>query len=134
MPTNSSVVDTDTRAGFRCNPRLVHPSASFSASIRIRIANEPGAFARLAATIGDAGGLLGAIDIVRVEATTKIRDVNVLADDERHLEAIVEAVRDLDGVDVVHVSDRVFLAHLGGKLEMKPRMPLKTREDLSMVY
>ena len=112
----------------------MHPSASFSASIRIRIANEPGAFARLAAAIGDAGGLLGAIDLVRVEATTKIRDVNVLADDERHLERIVETVRNVDGVEVVHVSDRVFLAHLGGKLEVKPRMPLKTRDDLSMVY
>jgi len=112
----------------------VHPSASFSASIRIRIANEPGAFARLAATIGNAGGLLGAIDLVRVEAATKIRDVNVLADDERHLEAIVEAVRSVEGVEVVHVSDRVFLAHLGGKLEVRPRTPLKTREDLSMVY
>jgi malate dehydrogenase (oxaloacetate-decarboxylating) len=112
----------------------VHPSASFSATIRIRIANEPGAFARLAATIGDARGLLGAIDIVRVEGNTKIRDVNVLADDERHLETIVEAVRNVEGVEVVHVSDRVFLAHLGGKLEVRPRMPLKTREDLSMVY
>ena len=112
----------------------MHPSASFSASIRVRIENHPGAFARLAATIGDAGGLLGAIDLVRVEGDTKIRDVNVLADDEKHLEAIVEAVRNVDGVEVVHVSDRVFLAHLGGKLEVKPRTPLKTREDLSMVY
>src|SRR5581483_4076986 len=112
----------------------MHPSASFSASIRIRLANEPGAFARLAATIGDAGGLLGAIDLVRVEDATKIRDVNVLADDERHLEAIVDAVRNVEGVEVVNVSDRVFLAHLGGKLEVKPRTPLKTREDLSMVY
>jgi malate dehydrogenase (oxaloacetate-decarboxylating) len=112
----------------------VHPSASFSAAIRVRIENQPGAFARLAAAIGEAGGLLGAIDLVRVEGTTKIRDVNVLADDERHLDAIVAAVHAVEGVEVVHVSDRVFLAHLGGKLEIQPRQPLKTREDLSMVY
>jgi malate dehydrogenase (oxaloacetate-decarboxylating) len=112
----------------------VHPSASFSATIRVRIENTPGAFARLAAAIGEAGGLLGAIDLVRVEGSTKIRDVNVLADDERHLDAIVAAVRSVEGVEVVHVSDRVFLAHLGGKLEVRPRQPLKTREDLSMVY
>jgi malate dehydrogenase (oxaloacetate-decarboxylating) len=112
----------------------VHPSASFSAAIRVRIENQPGAFARLAAAIGEAGGLLGAIDLVRVEGTTKIRDVNVLADDEHHLDAIVAAVHSVDGVEVVHVSDRVFLAHLGGKLEMRPRLPLKTRDDLSMVY
>jgi malate dehydrogenase (oxaloacetate-decarboxylating) len=112
----------------------VHPSASFSAAIRVRIENQPGAFARLAAAIGEAGGLLGAIDLVRVEGSTKIRDVNVLADDERHLEAIVAAVRSVEGVEVVHVSDRVFLAHLGGKLEVRPRLPLKTRDDLSMIY
>ena len=114
--------------------RSVHPSASFSAAIRVRIENHPGAFARLAAAIGEAGGLLGAIDLVRVEGSTKIRDVNVLADDEIHLEAIVAAVRSVEGVEVVHVSDRVFLAHLGGKLEVRPRIPLKTRDDLSMVY
>jgi malate dehydrogenase (oxaloacetate-decarboxylating) len=112
----------------------VHPSASFSAAIRVRITNHPGAFARLAAAIGAAGGLLGAIDLVRVEGATKIRDVNVLADDEQHLEEIVATVRSVEGVDVVQVSDRVFLAHLGGKLEVQPRLPLKTREDLSMVY
>jgi malate dehydrogenase (oxaloacetate-decarboxylating) len=115
-------------------PASVHPSASFSAAIRARIENTPGAFARLAAAIGEAGGLLGAIDLVRVEGSTKIRDVNVLADDEQHLDAIVAAVRSVEGVEVVHVSDRVFLAHLGGKLEIRPRLPLKTREDLSMVY
>jgi malate dehydrogenase (oxaloacetate-decarboxylating) len=112
----------------------VHPSASFSAAIRVRIENRPGAFARVAAAVGEAGGLLGAIDLVRVEGSTKIRDVNVLADDEHHLDAIVEAVRSVDGVEVVNVSDRVFLAHLGGKLEVRPRAPLKTRDDLSMVY
>jgi malate dehydrogenase (oxaloacetate-decarboxylating) len=112
----------------------MHPSASFSAAIRVRIDNRPGAFARLASAIGEAGGLLGAIDLVRVEQNTKIRDVNVLADDEHHLEAIVEAVRSVPGVEVVNVSDRVFLAHLGGKLEVRARSPLKTRDDLSMVY
>jgi malate dehydrogenase (oxaloacetate-decarboxylating) len=112
----------------------MHPSASFSATIRARIENEPGAFARLAAAIGEIGGLLGAIDLVRVEHTTKVRDITVLADDERHLSEIVDAVRALPGVEIVNVSDRVFLAHLGGKIEIAPRIPLKTRDDLSMAY
>jgi malate dehydrogenase (oxaloacetate-decarboxylating) len=112
----------------------VRPSASFSATIRVRIANRPGAFAQLASVIGDTGGLLGAIDLVRVEKTTKLRDVTVLADDDVHLERIVEAVRALDGIEVVSVSDRTFLAHLGGKIEIAPRLPLKTRDDLSMAY
>ncbi|MBV8259254.1 MAG: NAD-dependent malic enzyme [Actinobacteria bacterium] len=112
----------------------MHPSASFSATIRVRVPDLPGAFAKLAAAIGEAGGSLGAIDLVRVERKHKIRDVNVLADDERHLDAIVDAVRGVEGIEVVNVSDRVFLAHLGGKLEVRSRRELKTRDDLSMVY
>ncbi|MGD0715774.1 MAG: NAD-dependent malic enzyme [Gaiellaceae bacterium] len=102
--------------------------------MRVRIENHPGAFARLAAAIGEAGGLLGAIDLVRVEKETKVRDVNVLADDEAHLHRIVDAVRVVKGVEVVNVSDRTFLLHLGGKIEVRPRVPLKTRDDLSMAY
>ena len=112
----------------------VHPSASFSAAIRVRIDDRPGAFARLAAAIGEAGGSLGAIDLVRAEKTTKVRDVTVLADDEHHLQRIVDAVREVEGVEVVHVSDRTFRLHLGGKIEMASKVPLKTRDDLSMAY
>src|SRR5262245_37082329 len=117
-----------------CTVPAVHPSASFSATIRVRLENQPGAFARLATAIGEAGGLLGAIDLVRVERSTKVRDVNVLADNDAHLDTIVAAVRAVPGIEVEQVSDRTFLLHLGGKLEVTPRVPLKTREDLSMLY
>jgi malate dehydrogenase (oxaloacetate-decarboxylating) len=111
-----------------------HPSASFSATLRVHLDNHPGAFAALAGAIGEAGGLLGSIDLVRVERGKKVRDVVVLAADEKHIAEIVEAVRALEGIEVEHVSDRTFLLHLGGKLEVVPRTPLKTREDLSMAY
>jgi malate dehydrogenase (oxaloacetate-decarboxylating) len=112
----------------------LHQSASFSATIRVRLENHPGAFAALAGAIAGAEGLLGAIDLVRVEADHKIRDVAVLAADASHLERILAAVRGTDGVELVHWSDRTFLLHLGGKLEVRPRAPLKTRDDLSMAY
>jgi malate dehydrogenase (oxaloacetate-decarboxylating) len=111
-----------------------HASASFSATIRARLENQPGTFARLAEAIGDAGGLLGAIDLVRVERGTKIRDVTVLANDAAHMERIADAVHAVPGVEVVNVSDRTFLMHLGGKIEVALRTPLKTRDDLSMAY
>jgi malate dehydrogenase (oxaloacetate-decarboxylating) len=111
-----------------------HPSASFSATLRVHLDNRPGSFARLAAAIGEAGGLLDAIDLVRLEHGKKIRDVSVLAADDRQIMRIVEAVRALEGVEVEHVSDRTFLLHLGGKLEVVPKSPLKTRDDLSMAY
>jgi len=112
----------------------LHPSASFSATLRVRLENQPGTFARLAETIGEAGGLLGAIDLVRVEAGTKVRDVTVLAGDAEHMDRIADAVRQLPGIEVVNVSDRTFLMHLGGKIEIALKTPLKTRDDLSMAY
>ena len=112
----------------------MHPSASFSATIRVRLDDTPGAFARFAAAVGEAGASLGAIDIVRVERGTKVRDVAVLASDAGHLDEVVQAVRHVEGVRVLEVSDRTFLMHLGGKIEVVPRTPVKTRDDLSMAY
>jgi malate dehydrogenase (oxaloacetate-decarboxylating) len=111
-----------------------HPSASFSATVRVRLENRPGAFASLATAIASAGGLLGSIDLVRVETAQKVRDVTVMAGDGEHLDRILAAIGDVPGIDVEHVSDRTFLLHLGGKLEVQPRSPLKTRDDLSMAY
>ena len=111
-----------------------HPSASFSATLRVHLMNQPGAFAALAAAIAGAGGLLGAIDLVRVGRDEKVRDVTVLAGDAAHLDRIIAAVSAVEGLEVEHVSDRTFLLHLGGKLEVTPRTPLKTRDDLSMAY
>src|SRR5581483_4205857 len=112
--------------------RPVQPSASFSATIRVHLADHPGTFAKLATAIGDAGGSLGAIDVVRVERGMKVRDVTVMAEDDQHLDRIVDAVREVEGIEVEAFSDRTFLVHLGGKIEITPRFPLKTRDDLSM--
>jgi malate dehydrogenase (oxaloacetate-decarboxylating) len=110
------------------------PSASFSATLRVHLDDRPGAFADVARAIGDAGGSLGAIDLVRVVQGKKIRDVTVDAASADHIEAIVASVRSVAGVEVEHVSDRTFLLHLGGKIEMVSKVPLKTRDDLSMAY
>jgi malate dehydrogenase (oxaloacetate-decarboxylating) len=110
------------------------PSASFSATLRVHLDDRPGAFADLARAIGNAGGNLGAIDLVRVESGKKIRDITVDAASADHIESIVAVVRTVTGIEVEHVSDRTFLLHLGGKIEMASKSPLKTRDDLSMAY
>ncbi|MHB1244207.1 MAG: ACT domain-containing protein, partial [Gaiellaceae bacterium] len=113
---------------------MAHLSASFSAILRVRLDDKPGTFGRVATAIGETGALLGAIDLVRVEELHKVRDITVLAEDEAHIERVAAAVRAVDGVTVEAVSDRTFLLHLGGKLEVVSRVPLKTRDDLSMAY
>ena len=111
-----------------------HHSASFSLTLRIRLEDRPGSFADLARAIADAGGLLDAIDLVRVESGMKVRDVTVLATDAAHADAITAACRAVPGIDVEQVSDRTFLMHLGGKIHMDANAPVKTRDDLSMAY
>src|SRR5512146_2530999 len=113
---------------------MSHYSASFSVTIRVRLEDQPGAFADLARAIADAGGLLDAIDLVRVEPGHKVRDVTVLATDAAHADAIVRVCHDTPAVEVEQVSDRTFLLHLGGKIHMAANSPVKTRDDLSMAY
>jgi malate dehydrogenase (oxaloacetate-decarboxylating) len=109
-------------------------SASYSFTMRMRLPQEAGAFARVAHAIGEAQAMLGAIDLVRVESDHVVRDITVACVDADHSEAVVSAVRRLDGVQVDSVSDRTFLMHKGGKIEVNAKLPLKTRDDLSMAY
>jgi malate dehydrogenase (oxaloacetate-decarboxylating) len=113
---------------------MAHYSASFSTTIRVRLDDRPGTFADLARAIADAEGQLDAIDLVRVEGGTKIRDVTFQATDAEHADRVVQAVTALDGIAVEAASDRTFLLHLGGKIHMESNAPLKTRDDLSMAY
>lgn len=75
-----------------------------------------------------------AIDMVQPGREFVVRDVTVDAADEQHQARIVEHVRGVAGIEVLNVSDRTFLMHLSGKLEIVPKRPIKTRDDLSMAY
>ena len=111
-----------------------HTSAAFSATLRVHLENRPGAFARMAGAIGEAGGPLDAIELVRLEHGKKVRDVTVLAVDEAHIAGVTAAVSARDGIEVENVADRTLRLHRGGKLEIASRVPLKTSDDLSMAY
>src|SRR5437762_5437094 len=110
------------------------PTASHSLTIRLEIQNQPGMLGKVTSAIGKAGGDIGAIDLVEVRKKTIIRDLTFKASDERHGQQVVERLKAFDGVKVVHVSDRTFLMHLGGKIEIKGKIPVKPRDDLSMAY
>ena len=109
-------------------------SASYSLTLRVLLDEHPGSFARVAGAIGSAGAILGAIDLVRVDDHRVVRDVTVACADSEHGEQVVAAVRALERVTVESVSDRTFLMHLGGKIEIAPKISVKTRDDLSMAY
>lgn len=115
-------------------PHRPTPNASYSLTLRVRIHNQPGKLGEVTTAIGKAGGDIEGIDIVSVGRDHLIRDITVNAASENHDKEIVAAVSDIDGVEVVNVSDRTFLMHLGGKIEIVSKVPLKTRSDLSMAY
>ncbi|HEV7890843.1 MAG TPA: malic enzyme-like NAD(P)-binding protein [Pyrinomonadaceae bacterium] len=110
------------------------PNASYSLTLRVKLSSRAGTLGELTTAIGHAGGDIGAIDIVSVGRDSIIRDLTVNAASAEHGSTIVEAARHVDGVEVINVSDRVFLMHLGGKIEVVSKAPLKTRADLSMAY
>jgi malate dehydrogenase (oxaloacetate-decarboxylating) len=113
--------------GLRCSP-------SYSITIRVEIENRIGMFARIATAISSTGGDLGSVDIVRVEKGKIIRDVTVNAQNEDHEKTIVKGIRAIQGVKVMRIMDRTFLAHEGGKIELKNKLPVRDRNDLSKVY
>ena len=109
------------------------PSASYSVTLRIEYPNRTGSLGKVLTTIGEAGGDIGAVDIVR-QGERSIRDVTVNARDSDHGQQLAVAIDALDDVQVLNSSDRTFLAHAGGKIEVKPKMSVKTRDALSMAY
>ena len=109
-------------------------SASNSITIRLKLDNAAGVLAKVTHAIGDLKGSIGAIDIIRVEKGKVVRDITVDTAGTEHADEIVSSLKKIDGVSVVNYSDRTFLMHLGGKIETVAKVPIKTREELSMAY
>jgi malate dehydrogenase (oxaloacetate-decarboxylating) len=110
------------------------PSPSYSFTVRVSLPQRGGEFARVAQVIAEEEATLGAIDWVRVDGENVVRDVTVLCVNSDHSAAVVRAIGALRSVRVDSVSDRTFLVHKGGKIEVNSKLPLKTRDDLSMAY
>ncbi|WP_270165282.1 NAD-dependent malic enzyme [Paenibacillus sp. SYP-B4298] len=90
-------------------------------------------FGDVATAISNAGGDIVSIDVIRPGPEQSVRDITVQVIEAAE-SRIVEALKSLEGVQIVNVSDRTFLAHLGGKISIKPKLPVKNRDDLSRVY
>lgn len=112
----------------------IQPSVSYSFTMRLAIENKPGMLAKVLNEIAEHRGDPGGVDVVAVEGKFKIRDITVSARDAKHSREIVEAVKQIDGILVKYVSDRVFLLHIGGKISIKNKVPVDTRDTLSMAY
>ncbi|TLS36581.1 NAD-dependent malic enzyme [Pseudalkalibacillus caeni] len=112
----------------------VPKSVNHSIILRLEIDKEIASFGQIATVIGGLNGDIVAIDVINVGRERTIRDITVTVSGQEHSDLIVQEVKKMSGVKVIHVSDRTFLVHLGGKIETKLKLPIKNRDDLSRVY
>jgi malate dehydrogenase (oxaloacetate-decarboxylating) len=108
--------------------------SSYSITMRLHTAPDHGVVGAVATAISTAGGIVTGIDVAESSHDRLVVDVTCSASDADHSELLVAAVRHVEGVEVHKVSDRTFLLHIGGKIEVRSKVPLKTRDDLSMAY
>jgi malate dehydrogenase (oxaloacetate-decarboxylating) len=102
--------------------------------MRIELSNKPGMLGKVVTAIGRAGGNMGAVDIVGFKGGCIIRDLVISAADHDMMQKILDVVKGIKGVSVIDIADRTFLAHVGGKIEIKSKIPLNSRDDLAMAY
>jgi hypothetical protein len=89
---------------------------------------------RVATAVGAAGGVIGSVDLISADAERTLRDITVDAAGEDHAQRIGAAVKQINGARLIDTMDRTFRAHVGGKIEQRNKLPLNTRDDLSMAY
>jgi malate dehydrogenase (oxaloacetate-decarboxylating) len=110
------------------------PSAQYRLTIRVKLDDSGGILGRVTSTIGEAGGMVGSVDVVEADAGQSVRDIVVDASSREHWDRILAAISAIDGASVIDTTDRTFQLHIGGKIEQRNKHPLKTRDDLSMAY
>src|SRR5881397_3416086 len=109
-------------------------SAQYAIILRVEIDHRPGMLGRVATAIGDAGGSIGSVDLVGLDSAHTVRDITVDTAGEEHAEKVVDTVKQVDGARLIETTDRTFLVHVGGKIEQRNKLSIRTRDDLSMAY
>ncbi|HSK26403.1 MAG TPA: NAD-dependent malic enzyme [Jiangellales bacterium] len=110
------------------------PSVSYSITVRLELPAGGTAVSQVTAVVERAGGMVTALDVTGSGHDRIQLDVTCAATSTTHAEELVEALRAVEGIRIARVSDRTFLMHLGGKLEIVSKVPIRNRDDLSLVY
>jgi len=110
------------------------PSASYSITVRLEVPAGGASVSQLTTAVEHAGGAITALDVTASGHQRLRIDVTCAARDTEHADRLVEVMSRVSGVAIGKVSDRTFLMHLGGKIEMNSKHPIRNRDDLSMIY
>jgi malate dehydrogenase (oxaloacetate-decarboxylating) len=110
------------------------PGPGYSITIRTELPIATTATAALASAVSSAGGVITALDVVESRTAHMVVDVSCDTTNEAHADQIAKAIEQIPDAHVRKLSDRTFLMHLGGKIEVTPKVPLKHRDDLARAY
>jgi len=110
------------------------PGPGYAITVRVEAPSSSSAAGDLAVAVGAVGGVVTAFDVVESRADAIVVDISCNALNSEHAEEITAALGAVPGVTVRKVSDRTFLIHLGGKIEVTSKVALRNRDDLSRAY
>jgi malate dehydrogenase (oxaloacetate-decarboxylating) len=110
------------------------PSVQYSITMRLEAPAKPTTVSELTSAIEASGGIVTALDVNHSDSDRVRVDVTCATRNSEHAEDIVDRLKGIEGVVVGKVSDRTFLAHLGGKLTIESKLPIRNRDDLSLIY
>lgn len=110
------------------------PGPSYSITLRLEAPVGSRTTTDLVSSVGATGAAVTAVDVVEVTENEMVVDVSANARDEGHVTELRTALELIPGVHVRHISDATFLMHLGGKLEVRPKVKIRHRDDLSRAY
>ena len=110
------------------------PSPSYTVTLRVQVPASQRATSTVVSAVADAGAAVMGVDIAHSTPQGLVMDVTCDTVDAEHGERVVATLDALEGVRVLKWSDSTFLMHLGGKIEISTKVPLKTRRDLSRAY
>ncbi|MFT4245700.1 MAG: NAD-dependent malic enzyme [Micrococcaceae bacterium] len=113
---------------------MVAPSVQYSITIRLEIPSRPTGVSEVTTAVEESGAMVTGLDVNHSDKEMVIIDVTCSTSNANHARTVVEAIRAVPDVKIGRVSDRTFLAHLGGKIEIESKVPIRNRDDLSLVY
>lgn len=122
------------RRGQKVSEKDIGPYSNYRMAVRLELTQKPGVFAKMATALAEEGASLGAVDLVSATKTKVVRDITFDAKNEEHGEQVLKRLNQLPDVKVLHSSDRIFMMHLGGKIQVDSKFQIKTRNTLSMAY
>jgi malate dehydrogenase (oxaloacetate-decarboxylating) len=110
------------------------PGPGYAITVRVQTPSSASAAGDLTTAVGKVGGVITAFDVVEASGDGVVVDITCNTVSAEHAEDITGALDALSGVVVRKVSDRTFLMHLGGKIEVSSKVQLRNRDDLSRAY